>query len=63
MTAYRQDAEQAISLSYADMYSRVAEIAAGLTKLGVVRGDVVSFQLPNWWQFLPACGLVQSAIH
>jgi cyclohexanecarboxylate-CoA ligase len=52
MTAYRQDAEQAISLSYADMYSRVAEIAAGLTKLGVVHGDVVSFQLPNWWQFL-----------
>jgi cyclohexanecarboxylate-CoA ligase len=52
LTAYRQDTEQAASLSYVDMASRVAAIANGLTELGVQHGDVVSFQLPNWWQFV-----------
>ncbi|MFZ2391903.1 cyclohexanecarboxylate-CoA ligase, partial [Rhodoferax sp.] len=27
-------------------------IALGLAALGVERGDVVSYQLPNWWQFV-----------
>jgi cyclohexanecarboxylate-CoA ligase len=26
-------------------------IAVGLSRLGVVRNDVVALQLPNWWQF------------
>lgn len=38
-------------LTYAELAQRVDAIAAGLAGLGVGRGDVVSFQLPNWWQF------------
>ncbi len=38
-------------LSYAGLSQRVDRIAAGLARLGVEPGDVVSFQLPNWWQF------------
>ena len=41
-------------------------IAAGLARLGVARGDVVSYQLPNWWQFtalhLACCDSARSAI-
>jgi cyclohexanecarboxylate-CoA ligase len=39
------------SLTYAALSSRVDRIAAGLARLGVGRADVVSMQLPNWWQF------------
>ncbi|MFL5283075.1 MAG: cyclohexanecarboxylate-CoA ligase [Rhodopila sp.] len=40
------------ALTYADLAQLVNRIAAGLAGLGVQRGDVVSMQLPNWWQFL-----------
>jgi len=39
------------ALSYAELGRRVERITAGLARRGVGRGDVVSFQLPNWWQF------------
>ena len=38
-------------LSYRDLAARVECIAAGLMRLGVEKNDVVSCQLPNWWQF------------
>ncbi len=38
-------------LTYAQFSRRVDRIALGLVALGVAPGDVVSFQLPNWWQF------------
>ena len=38
-------------LTYAELSRRVDRIALGLVALGVGPGDVVSFQLPNWWQF------------
>ena len=38
-------------LSYGELGRRVERIAAGLAALGVGRGDVVSWQLPNWWEF------------
>lgn len=41
----------ATTLSYAQLKARVERMALGLAALGVNRGDVVSFQLPNWWQF------------
>lgn len=40
------------ALTYADLSVRVNRIATGLSKLGVGRNDVVSMQLPNWWQFV-----------
>lgn len=38
-------------LTYRELESRVASIAGGLQRLGVTSGDVVSWQLPNWWEF------------
>ena len=40
-----------IRLSYAELGERVDKIAAGLIERGVGKGDVVAFQLPNWWEF------------
>jgi cyclohexanecarboxylate-CoA ligase len=37
-------------LTYAELAERVDRIAAGLLDLGVAPGQVVSAQLPNWWQ-------------
>ena len=38
-------------LSYAELAARVDKIAAGLLEVGIGKGDVVAFQLPNWWEF------------
>ena len=40
-----------VSLTYAQFGERVDQIALGLMTLGVDAGDVVAFQLPNWWEF------------
>jgi cyclohexanecarboxylate-CoA ligase len=40
-----------IRLTYAELGTRVDAIAAGLVERGVGNGDVVAFQLPNWWEF------------
>jgi cyclohexanecarboxylate-CoA ligase len=39
------------TLTYAELSRRVERIALGLAGLGVQPGEVVSFQLPNWWQY------------
>ncbi len=39
-------------LSWQQLAERVAAIAAGLRARGIGRGDVVSFQLPNGWEFV-----------
>jgi cyclohexanecarboxylate-CoA ligase len=39
-------------LTYAELARRVERIAVGLVRLGIQPGEVVSFQLPNWWQFV-----------
>lgn len=38
-------------LTFAELHRNVDVIAYRLVRLGVQPGDVVSFQLPNWWQF------------
>ncbi|MCG2634012.1 MAG: AMP-binding protein [Gammaproteobacteria bacterium] len=38
-------------LTYSQLQQQVNRIALGLIALGVERDDIVSFQLPNWWQF------------
>ena len=40
-----------IRLSYAELGQRADKIALGLLDCGVGKGDVVAFQLPNWWEF------------
>lgn len=37
-------------LTYAFLLEEARRIAAGLRDLGLQRGDVISFQLPNWWE-------------
>jgi len=39
-------------LTRAELADRVDRIAAGLLDLGVAPGQVVSAQLPNWWQLI-----------
>src|SRR5690242_19870304 len=39
------------ALSYRELDALTRRIASGLARLGIGRGDVVSYQLPNWWQF------------
>ena len=52
LVVYRTDSVEPVSLSFAELASRVERIAVNLETLGVQRGDVVSFQIPNWWQFV-----------
>ncbi len=51
IVAIRSESGEEVRLSYREI-DRLSDIlAARLAALGVGRGDVVSFQLPNWWQF------------
>jgi cyclohexanecarboxylate-CoA ligase len=52
LTAYLQDQTNPVALDYAGLAKRVTKIAVNLSRLGTRRGDVVSFQIPNWWQFI-----------
>ncbi len=52
VVAYRSDVAQPVRLSYRALDVQVDRVARGLQALGVVRGDVVSWQMPNWWEFL-----------
>jgi cyclohexanecarboxylate-CoA ligase len=40
------------TLSFRQLKLLSQRLAAGLAALGVDKGDVVSYQLPNWWQFI-----------
>ena len=52
VVAYRSDRSEPVRLSYKALDVQVDRIARGLSALGVVHGDVVSWQLPNWWEFI-----------
>ena len=38
-------------ISYRELDGLATRVALSLRERGVARGDVVSFQLPNWWEF------------
>jgi len=40
-----------VTLTNRELAARVNAIAGLLVSLGVRKGDVVAYQLPNWWQF------------
>lgn len=50
LIAYRVSEDQRTTLSYRELDRIVTRMAAGLASLGVEKADVVSCQLPNWWQ-------------
>lgn len=37
-------------LNYSFLLAEARRLAAGLRDLGLQKGDVISFQLPNWWE-------------
>ena len=51
VVATRAEAGDETRLTYADLDRLSDRVAVGLARRGVGEGDVVSFQLPNWWQF------------
>lgn len=51
LTAYRTETGEVTRFTYAEMARMAERIAVGLSRLGVGKDDVVSCQLPNWWQF------------
>ncbi len=50
--ADRADREQALRLTYRELGSLVDRAANSLNRLGVGPRDVVTVQLPNWWEFV-----------
>ena len=56
--------DQPVRLSYGELDRQVDRIARALASLGVGRADVVTFQLPNCWQFIAlalACARIGAA--
>ncbi|MCL4747030.1 MAG: cyclohexanecarboxylate-CoA ligase [Burkholderiaceae bacterium] len=51
LTAVSLDTGQTRRFTYRELGTMADRIAVGLARLGVRRNDVVSCQLPNWWQF------------
>lgn len=52
VSAYRADQSSCRTLTYLELDHAANRLAAALDQIGVGRGDVVSMQLPNWWQAL-----------
>jgi cyclohexanecarboxylate-CoA ligase len=50
--ADRADREQAFRLTYRELGNLVDRGASSLSRLGVGPRDVVTVQLPNWWEFV-----------
>jgi cyclohexanecarboxylate-CoA ligase len=51
LTAVSLEAGATQRFTYREIATMADRIAVGLARLGVGRNDVVSCQLPNWWQF------------
>ncbi|MCK1480767.1 AMP-binding protein [Bradyrhizobium sp. 197] len=66
IVADRADREQAPRFTYAELARLADRAASSLLRLGVGRGDVVTVQLPNWWEFVVtafACGKVGAVMN
>ncbi|MCW5652122.1 AMP-binding protein [Hydrogenophaga sp.] len=66
VVGYRVDRAQPFRLSYRELADRVNRAAAAMHRMGIGRGDVVSVQMPNWWEFAVlalACGRVGAALN
>jgi cyclohexanecarboxylate-CoA ligase len=52
LVAWRTEEEVETRLTWRRLARRTAAAADALLRAGVGEGDVVSFQLPNWWEFV-----------
>ena len=62
----RADRDATTTLTWRELGDRVGRAAAALRAMGVARGDVVSLQLPNWWEFVVAalaCGRIGAVVN
>lgn len=48
----RVETGRSFEVSYGTLSAHCISIARNLAMIGVRKGDVVSFQLPNWWEFV-----------
>jgi cyclohexanecarboxylate-CoA ligase len=51
LLACRSDRPGGRRFTYSELGDAVSRAAASLKRLGIKRGDVISVQLPNWWEF------------
>ena len=51
VTDYNGETGVSTTLSYAELDRLSRRVALALLDLGIRPGDVVAYQLPNWWQF------------
>jgi len=51
LLAYRADRPEGRRFTYAELGDLISRAAASLRRLGIGAGDVISVQLPNWWEF------------
>jgi cyclohexanecarboxylate-CoA ligase len=51
VVADRADRAEARHLTYAELGDLISRAAAALQRLGIGPRDVISVQLPNWWEF------------
>ena len=48
---YRAEIAEPLRLTYADLQNRVERVADFMLLRGIKPGEVISVQLPNWWEF------------
>lgn len=66
LVAYCVGTDKRTELSYGRLNEIVSRLAAGLASLGVQKGEVVSCQLPNWWELTAlhlACARIGAVIN
>ena len=49
---YRTESGEKILMTYRELTEKAERVAVALAHYGVEKQDVVSFQLPNWWEFV-----------
>ncbi len=49
---YRTESGEKIILTYRQLAERSERVAVALAHYGIEKQDIVSFQLPNWWEFV-----------
>ncbi len=49
---FRAESGKKITVTYRELDERANQVAVALAHFGIEKQDVVSFQLPNWWEFV-----------
>ena len=52
VVGYRKETNDKQVKTYAELRVLSDRLAVGLLRKGISKGDIVSFQLPNWWEFV-----------